>query len=109
MQLGTDMSPLRWTDLAGIASSALVLASYRMGQSRLLACALQRIAFEFTRNCRAVASNGRSNARNADAVEFEGVNLVSFCLGQVCIGHGASLRLAGHKELILCTLGQTGF
>ena len=37
------------------------------------------------------------------------VDLVSFFLGQVFVAHGASLRLAVHKELILFALGPTVF
>jgi hypothetical protein len=36
-------------------------------------------------------------------------NLVSFFSAQVCVVHGASLRLAGQKAAILCALEPTRF
>ncbi len=50
-----------------------------------------------------------SNAPDADVLAPQHLDLVSFFSGQVFVVHGAPLGLAGHKELLLFTLGPTGF
>jgi hypothetical protein len=63
----------------------------RLGLGRLVA--LHRgIARQFTAERRWAASQFCCNARLADALALEAVNLVSFFLGQVGIGHGATFR-----------------
>jgi hypothetical protein len=43
------------------------------------------------------------------ALALHQTNLVSFFSAQVCVVHGASLRLAGQKAAILCALEPTRF
>ncbi len=51
----------------------------------------------------------RGNTGQAYVLALERMGLLAFVLSQVFVAHGASLRLAGHKEFILLALGPTRF
>ena len=106
-QVSIDMAPLLGAEMARIAPLALAGAGLGLGLCGLVASG-GAIALEFAGDGGGTAHELCCDAGKADALALERVNLVSFFLGQVCVGHGAALGLAGHKEFMLFALGPTG-
>jgi hypothetical protein len=88
VQVGIHMAPLVGAEVPRIAPLALACAGLFMGESEFVAGGAG-IAFEFTGNRRAITLEFSGNAGKTDVLPLERVNLLSFVLGQVCVGHGA--------------------
>ena len=87
-QVGIDMAPLLGAEVPGIAPLALARTSLFVGESGFVARG-PAIAFEFAGNRRAISLELSGNAGKTNLLSLERVDLVSFVLGQVCVGHGA--------------------
>jgi hypothetical protein len=87
-QVGIDMAPLVGAEVAGIAPLALARTGLFVGKSGFVAAG-PSIAFEFAGNRRAITLELSGNAGKTDVLPLERVDLVSFFLGQVFVGHGA--------------------
>ncbi len=82
------MAPLRGAEVPGIAPRALARAGLFVGGNGLVASG-PAIALEFAGNRRAISLQLSGNAGKTCLLPPERVDLVSFVLGQVCVGHGA--------------------
>ena len=82
------MAPLLGAEVARIAPLALARAGLSVGQSGFVAAG-SGIAFEFARDRRAITLEFSGNAGKTDVLPLERMDLVSFVLGQVFVGHGA--------------------
>lgn len=82
------MTPLLGAEMACISPLALPSQGLFVGGCGLVAAGCG-IVFEFARNRRANSLLFSSNARKTDVLPHERVDLVSFFLGQVFVGHGA--------------------
>ena len=87
-QVGIHMAPLIGAEVARIAPRALALSGLFVRANGFVAAG-PCIAFEFTRNRRAISLQLCRYARQTDVLPLERVDLVSFVLGQVFVGHGA--------------------
>jgi hypothetical protein len=103
-----DIAPLVGAEVTCFALLKLACTGLFVGASRFVALGAG-IAFELAENRCAIAFKFSGNAGQADILAPERVDLESFFLAQVYVGHGASLRLTGLKELILFAFGPTGY
>ena len=100
--------PVLLSELLGVASLALTGLSHNICCIGLVA-PQGDIAFEFSGNAGSVTTQLQGYLGAVMTLASHQTNLVSFFSAQVCVVHGASLRLAGQKAAILCALEPTRF
>ena len=87
-QVGLNVAPMLQIELMGVATLGLASAGCFVGLCGLVPLGAS-VTFEFAADGGRAPQKLSRNACQNDSLAFEAVDLVSFGLGQVFVGHGA--------------------